>query len=118
MPPITFMPLLPTAARPGSQPDRAFRWLSRVLRRAAAAGLLLVLAWPAARGHHAWLGWLPLWLLGMPAIALWALHRCPLPWMRAPGPGLAAARGGRRGRPQARRLRPAMRAALRMDRAA
>jgi hypothetical protein len=118
MPPITFMPLLPIAARPGFQADPEFRWLSRALRRTAATGLVLVLAWPAARGHNAWLGWLPLWLAGMPAIALWALHRCPLPRLRAPGPGLAAARGGRRGRPQARRLRPPVRAAMRMDHAA
>lgn len=105
MPPITFMPLLPTAAPPGFQADRAFHWLSRALRRTAAAGLVLVLAWPAARGHSAWVGWLPLWLAGMPAIALWALHRFPVPRLRSPAAGQALARRGRRSRPQARRLR-------------
>lgn len=79
--------------------------LARALARLASLGLLLVLAWPAARGHSAWLGWLPLWLAGMPAIALWALHRFPVPRLRAADPRLAAPRRGRLGRPQARRLR-------------
>lgn len=79
--------------------------LARALARLACLGLLLVLAWPAARGHSAWLGWLPLWLAGMPAIALWALHRFPVPRLRAADPRLAVPRRGRPGRPQARRLR-------------
>jgi hypothetical protein len=79
--------------------------LARTLARLASLGLLLVLAWPAARGHSAWLGWLPLWLLGMPLSALWALHRFPLPRLRAFDPRMAVPRRGRPARPQARRLR-------------
>ncbi|AVY65365.1 hypothetical protein [Xanthomonas translucens] len=53
--------------------------LRRVVRQALLAGLALVLVWPAARGSSEWLGWRPLWLLGMPLSAWWALHRFPLP---------------------------------------
>ena len=53
--------------------------LERLLRRLLGAGLLLVLALPAARGHSQWLGALPLWLLAMPAASWWALHRFRLP---------------------------------------
>jgi hypothetical protein len=79
--------------------------LARALAWLASLGLLLVLVWPAARGHGAWLGWLPLWLAWMPASALWALHRFPLPRVRAADPRQADPRRGRGGRPQARRLR-------------
>ncbi|MGE8279695.1 MAG: hypothetical protein ACN6O2_04600 [Stenotrophomonas sp.] len=51
----------------------------RCVRQAALAGLALVLVWPAARGHSQWIGWLPLWLLGMPLSAWWALYRFRLP---------------------------------------
>ncbi|MCW4456511.1 hypothetical protein OK348_17160 [Flavobacterium sp. MXW15] len=73
----------------------------RCVRQVALAGLALVLVWPAARGHSAWLGWLPLWLLGMPMVAWWSLYRFRLP--RA----LLAVRRGRKRRqgPQARRRR-------------
>ncbi|CTP83567.1 hypothetical protein [Xanthomonas graminis] len=53
--------------------------LRRLVRQALLAGLALVLVWPAARGSSEWLGWRPLWLLGMPLSAWWALHRFPLP---------------------------------------
>lgn len=43
------------------------------------AGVALVLVWPAARGHSEWIGWLPLWLVGMPLAAWWALYRFRLP---------------------------------------
>jgi hypothetical protein len=92
--------------------------LARALARLACLGLLLVLAWPAARGHSAWLGWLPLWLAAMPASALWALHRFPVPRPRAPDPRLAVPRRARRSRPQARRLRMPARAPLQGHRAA
>ncbi|MCL7714961.1 hypothetical protein [Stenotrophomonas mori] len=72
----------------------------RCVRQAALAGLALVLVWPALRGSNPWIGWLPLWLLGMPLSAWWALYRFRLPaaWRRG--------RAGRdRPRPQARRLR-------------
>lgn len=75
--------------------------LSMLLRRAALAGLVAVLALPAARGYSAWLGWMPLWLLGMPLAALWALHGFRLPRRAA-----AAMLARRRRRPQARRRLP------------
>jgi len=53
--------------------------LVALLRHAVAVGVVLVALLPAARGTSALLGWLPLWLVGMPLIALWALHRFPLP---------------------------------------
>jgi len=51
----------------------------RVLRQVGLAGLAMVLVWPAARGHHAWLGWWPLWLVGMPLSAWWSLSGFPVP---------------------------------------
>jgi len=43
----------------------------------------MVLVWPAARGSSTWLGWMPLWVLGMPLVAWWSLLRFPLPrWPR------------------------------------
>lgn len=87
--------------------DRPDAHLDRVLRRAVAVGLALVLLVPLARASTDWLGWLPLWLVGMPAAAWWALHRFRLP------AGLASSRRAahRRRAPQARRIR-ARRAAL------
>jgi prolyl oligopeptidase len=38
-----------------------------------------VLLIPAARGSSEWLGWLPLWLVGMPLAAWWSLRGFPLP---------------------------------------
>jgi hypothetical protein len=88
--------------------------LDRVLRRLLAWGLLAVLLLPAARGHNAWLGWMPLWLLGMPATAWWALHRFRLPaW-----PAVARQRRRRRAEPQARRRAQPARAAAAHLRAA
>jgi len=72
----------------------------RAVRQVALAGLALVLVWPAARGHNAWLGWLPLWLLGMPMTAWWALYRFRLP---SPARLLAMPLARRRRTPQARR---------------
>ncbi|MBD8642018.1 hypothetical protein IFT63_00270 [Stenotrophomonas sp. CFBP 13724] len=57
--------------------------LLRCVRHIALAGLAMVLVWPAARGNAAWIGWMPLWLLGMPLAAWWSLLRFPLPrWQR------------------------------------
>lgn len=57
--------------------------LDGLLRHVIAIGAVLVLLLPAARGNHTVLGWLPLWLLAMPMVAWWALHRFPLPgWAR------------------------------------
>lgn len=57
--------------------------LLRGARNVAVTGLMLVLLLPAARGHSDWLGWMPLWLVGMPMAAWWSLHRFPLPWRKA-----------------------------------
>ncbi|HFK2921013.1 hypothetical protein [Stenotrophomonas beteli] len=65
--------------------ERADPRLLRGVRQLALAGLALVLVWPAARGSSGWVGWLPMWLVGMPLAAWWALLRFPLPrlsWLR------------------------------------
>ncbi|MNK21659.1 hypothetical protein D3C87_399220 [compost metagenome] len=77
----------------------------RGVRQVALAGLALVLVWPAARGSSQWLGWLPLWLVGMPWLAWWSLYRFRLPQ------ALLQRRGRRRRGPQARRRRAVPRAA-------
>jgi hypothetical protein len=74
--------------------------LEGALRYALAIGATLVLLLPGARGFSDVVGWLPLWLLAMPAVALWALRGFPLP--RGAGTAAAAERRRRRG-PQARR---------------
>ena len=53
--------------------------LERLLRQLVILGALTVLLIPAARGSSVWVGWLPLWLLGMPLAAWWSLRRFPLP---------------------------------------
>ena len=53
--------------------------LDSALRHAVILGTLAVLLIPAARGSSQWLGWLPLWLVGMPLTAWWSLRRVPLP---------------------------------------
>ncbi len=72
--------------------------LDLALRYATAIGALLVLMLPAARGSHAAIGWLPLWLVAMPAVAWWALHR-----FRLPGRGDAVAPAGQEAAPRRRR---------------
>ncbi|MBH1434085.1 hypothetical protein I5U42_22575 [Stenotrophomonas maltophilia] len=65
--------------------ERADPRLLRGVQQLALAGVALVLVWPAARGSNAWLGWLPMWLVGMPLVSWWALLRFPLPrlsWLR------------------------------------
>ena len=79
------------------QPDPR---LERALRHCVAIGTLLVLVLPAARGDSPWFGALPLWLLAMPLVSWWALHRFRLP--RAPH-ALPGTRRRRRGSAQARR---------------
>lgn len=91
-------------------PDRRLRIaLWRMLWLGAAAVLLL----PAARGHSEWLGWLPLWLLGMPASALWALHRFRLPRLPLPATSARALRRRRGGQARRRPVRGGRRAAAR-----
>ncbi|QDA57181.1 hypothetical protein [Thermomonas aquatica] len=53
--------------------------LDAILRHAVILGTLAVLLFPAARGSSQWLGWLPLWLVGMPLAAWWSLRGFPLP---------------------------------------
>lgn len=53
--------------------------LDRLLRQVVIVGTLTVLLIPAARGSTQLLGWLPLWLVGMPLTAWWSLRRFPLP---------------------------------------
>ena len=73
----------------------------RYLRSAVILGSLAVLLLPAARGNSDWLGWLPLWLLGMPLAAWWSVSGFPLPRLAAALP--------RRRRVQARRVTIRMR---------
>ena len=85
--------------------------LDEVLCTAVAVGLVLVALLPAARGMSA-IGWLPMWLVGMPACAWWAMRGFALPGRGSEAvPARAVAR---RALPQARRhARGARRAALR-----
>ena len=53
--------------------------LDSALRQAVILGTVAVLLIPAARGSSDWLGWLPLWLVGMPLAAWWSLRGFPLP---------------------------------------
>ncbi len=71
------------------------RDLDSALRQAVILGTLAVLLIPAARGSSEWLGWWPLWLVGMPLAAWWSLRRFPVPEV--------ALRLPRRRRVQARR---------------
>jgi hypothetical protein len=62
---------------------------------------LLAVSLPGALGHSAAIGWLPLWLLGMPLASWWALHRFALPSPASLHANPQARR--RRLQPQARR---------------
>lgn len=86
---------LSSSPRSSDRPDPR---VLRCVRQAALAGVALVLVWPAARGHSEWVGWLPLWLVGMPLVAWLSLHR-----FRLPLPGLLTRTARRRRGPQARR---------------
>ncbi|KAF1712649.1 hypothetical protein CSC70_00435 [Pseudoxanthomonas kalamensis DSM 18571] len=70
--------------------------LTQALCALTLTGLALVAVLPATRGHSEVFGWWPLWLVGMPASAWWALYRFRLPVRRAAAGRL----------PQARRLVP------------
>ncbi|MDF2817957.1 MAG: hypothetical protein K0S73_1897 [Stenotrophomonas rhizophila] len=83
----------------------------RGVRQVALAGLAVVLVWPAARGSSEWVGWLPMWLVGMPCLAWWSLYRFRLPtsllaWQARRRRGPQARRRVRRAAP---RLRPDLR---------
>ena len=66
------------------------RPLELFLRQCVLLGATLVSRIPAARGSSTWIGWLPLWLVGMP-LAAW------LSLLRLPRPELALALPRRRG---------------------
>ena len=77
--------------------------LDVLLRRAVTRGTLAELLLPAARGHHDWLGWLPLWLVGMPLSAWWSLRGFPVPALALRLPQRRRVQAARRGRrPHAR----------------
>lgn len=91
--------------------------LERSLRLVLLTGLVLVLLLPAARGQSDWLGWLPMWLVGMPAVALWSLHRFRLP-LRKVASGKDALQSPRHRRPGTQARRRAIPALKRLPRAA
>jgi hypothetical protein len=97
--------------RPSFRSERPDLRVLRPVRQIALAGLALVLVWPAARGTSEWIGWLPLWLVGMPMLAWWSLYRFALPTLAGRGGRRVASR--RRG-PQAQRRRVVSRAATRL----
>ena len=105
---MSFVPSVSSVAASSDHPDAA---LDRLLRRIVLTGLALVVLLPLARASTDMLGGLPLWLVGMPAAAWWALHR-----FRMPGRSAVARTARRRRGPQARRLRLA--SAGRLQRAA
>lgn len=89
--------------------------LERSLRALLLLGLALVVLIPAARGYSQWLGWMPLWLVAMPATAWWSSQRFRLP-ARALAVRAAWLQGRRRRPgPQARRRGSAV---VRLQRAA
>ena len=94
------MSSLPVSASRRDEPESPDPRVLRCVRQVALAGLALVMVWPAMRGNSAWLGWLPLWLVGMPLTAWWALYRFRLPLALRQ----RRQRNARRERPQARRL--------------
>ena len=82
--------------------------IARVLRTWLTWGVVAVIVLPFARENTTWLGYLPMWLVAMPAMALWALHRFALPRWPA-----AVARGGHH-----KRRRTGAQATRRRDRSA
>ena len=90
--------------------------LLRGARNAAITGLMLVLLLPAARGQSEWLGWMPLWLVGMPLVAWWSLHRFRLPLHKATA--RESSKPARRRRPGTQARRRAAPGLRRLPRAA
>jgi hypothetical protein len=84
----------PLHFRPTSAPAPDPR-LEQALRSLMLVAVSLVVLMPAARGYSQWLGWTPLWLLGLPAVAWWSLHRFRLPWPSRPRPATPLPRGRR-----------------------
>ncbi|HUH90446.1 MAG TPA: hypothetical protein VLZ76_07305 [Lysobacter sp.] len=76
--------------------------LEEVLRYVVAVGAVLVVLLPDARGSSELIGWLPLWLLGMPSVAWWAVHRSSREG-HSPRRGASGVRRHPHPHPQARR---------------
>ncbi len=53
--------------------------LEHFVQGAMLLAVALVMLLPGARAYSPLLGWVPLWLLGMPAVAWWSLYRFRLP---------------------------------------
>ena len=83
------MPIQPASRDTCLAPDPRLEQFVRVAMLLAVA---LVMLLPAARAYSPMLGWVPLWLLGMPAVAWWSLYRFRLP---APPVAQAATVAGR-----------------------
>lgn len=62
------------SANPPLPVNRMAPRLHAALCHGLAVGVTLLILLPAARGSHELIGWLPLWLLGMPLSALAMLH--------------------------------------------
>lgn len=104
---VVARPLPPAAMTPESRSP-----LEELLCTALAIGLVLVAILPDARGMSM-LGWLPMWLVGMPGVALWAVRGFPVRARPAAAPLRAAHARVARPSPQARRsTRVARRARL------
>lgn len=67
---------MPVCHQSTSAPDPR---LEHLLRRSVLVAGMLVLCVPLARVDSAWFGSTPLWLLGMPLVSWWSLHRFRLP---------------------------------------
>jgi hypothetical protein len=98
---------------PAAMSTDARSTLDELLCTALAVGLVLVAILPAARGMGP-LCWTPMWLVGMPTVALWALRGFALPVRERVTRVRIVAPTSRRPTPQARRsARMARRAAPR-----
>lgn len=97
-------------AIPNGAAAMTHRDLDACLRQLVILGTLAVLLVPAARGSSDLLGWLPLWLVGMPLAAWWSLRRFPLPAVALRLPRRRRVQARRRARPAAQ-ARPVARRA-------
>ena len=95
---------MPIPARRSAVTSSSHSQIERSLRMVLGLGIALVVLLPMARGFNEWLGWMPMWLVGMPGVALWSLHRFRLPARRTPAlPRTWAENRRRRAGAQARR---------------
>lgn len=96
--------------------DTTDRLLRQALVGLAFLGAIVLLSLPAARGAATPVGWMPLWLLGMPLASLLALHLRDLAGrpgrLRAAAPSPAAPRARPRPIQARRRGRPGPRVRL------